>query len=156
MSWSFIYFLKIIFSFIIVLVSISYLIEMIFSLFFWVHVLNTIVVLISKSISLFLVIVLSSLSYIVTEKVIRFSNSNSFPFLSFLVFQYVKDYESGLLLFNLTKSSNITFFFAFKVFSYLSFFFRFNHVYFYEVFFVILYCFRLITIYKRYSIFFFY
>ena len=77
----FIYSLKIIFSFVTILVSVSYLIEIILSLFFWIHILDIIVIFVSKSISLFLVTVLSSLFRIVIERVIRFS---SFSFSSFL------------------------------------------------------------------------
>ena len=81
LNWLFIYFLRTTFSFIIVFTFVSYLTGMIFSLFFRIHVLNTIVVLIPKSISLSSVTVFSSLSCIIIERIIRFSSSG---FLSFL------------------------------------------------------------------------
>ena len=81
LSWLFIHSLRIIFSFVIVLVFISYLIKMTFNLFSRVHFLDIIVILISESISLSLVVILSSSSCIIIEKIIRFS---SFNFSSFL------------------------------------------------------------------------
>ena len=104
LSWLFIHFLRIIFSFIIVLVSISYLIEMIFSLFFWIYVLDITVVLVSKSISLSLVTILSSLSCIIIEKVIRFSSSKFFSFLEFSRFSIrrrLREWSSSVWLYKI-------------------------------------------------------
>ena len=81
LSWFSIHFLKMIFSFVVVLISISYLTEMIFSSFFWIHVLDITVVLVSKSINLSSVTVFSSLFCIVIERIIRFSSLDSFSFL---------------------------------------------------------------------------
>ena len=82
----FIYFLKMTFSFVIVLISISYLTKMIFSLFFQIHVLNITIILVSKLISLSLVVILSSLFCMIIERIIRFSSSDSLSFLELLRF----------------------------------------------------------------------
>ena len=81
LSWLFIHFLRTIFSFVTVLVFVLYLIEMIFSLFFWIHVLNTTIVFVSKSISLSLITILSSSSCMIIERVIRFPSPDSSSFL---------------------------------------------------------------------------
>ena len=81
LNWLFIYFLRMIFSFVTVLVFVSYLTRMIFNFFSCIHVLNTIVNFIFKSISFSFVVVLSSLFRIVIERVIRFSSLDSFSFL---------------------------------------------------------------------------
>ena len=81
LNWLFIHSLKIIFSFVIILVFVSYLTKMIFSLFSWIHVLNIIVILVSKSISFSFVTVLSSLSHIIIERVIKISSLDASSFL---------------------------------------------------------------------------
>ena len=86
LNWSFIHFLKMTLSFVIVFTSISYLTEMIFNLFSWVHVLNIIVILVLESISLSFVVILSFSSCIMTERIIRISNSDFFSFLELLRF----------------------------------------------------------------------
>ena len=75
-SWSFIYSFRIIFSFITILVSVSYLTEMVFSLFSRVHVYDTTVILVPESISPSLVVVLSFVSRTVIKRVIKVSNPN--------------------------------------------------------------------------------
>ena len=72
---------KMTFSFVTVLISVSYLTEMIFSSFSQIHVFDITVILILESISPSFVVVLSSLFRIVIGKVIRFPNSNSLSFL---------------------------------------------------------------------------
>ena len=99
LSWLFIYFLRITFSFVTVLVSILYLIEMIFSSFFWIHVLDITVILVSKSISFSFVIIFSFSFYIVTERVIRFSSLDSFSFLRlsrFLIRRRLREWSSSI------------------------------------------------------------
>ena len=80
LSWSFIHFLRMTLSSVVVLVSISYFVRMVFSLFLWIYVLNTIVILVPESINLSLVVILSFFSCIVIGKVIKFPNPDSSSF----------------------------------------------------------------------------
>ena len=98
-SRSFIHSRRMTFSFVTVRISISYLIGIIFSLFSWVHVLDIIVILVPESISLSLVVVLSSSSRMVIERVIRFSSPNSFSFLKlfrFLIHRRLREWSSSI------------------------------------------------------------
>ena len=96
LNWLFIHFFKMTFSFVIVLTSISYLVEIIFSLFFWIHVLDTIVILILELISFFLVAVLSSSSCMIIERIIRFPNLDFFSFSGlsrFLIYRRLREWS---------------------------------------------------------------
>ena len=81
LSWPSIHFLRIIFSFVTVLTSVSYLAGMVFNPFLCIHVFDITVILVPESISLILVTALSSSSLIITRRVIRVLSPSSSPFL---------------------------------------------------------------------------
>ena len=80
LSWPSIYFLKMIFSSVVVLASASYLTKMVLSLFLRAYVFDTIVVLVPKLINPSLVTAFPSSSLIVTKRVIKVLSPSSLPF----------------------------------------------------------------------------